>query len=133
VENEKASMKKAILQFLIKHWKEILLVFLSAAIFFKMQSDMNELQKAYESAKISYETQIQGLQDIHTEELREREEALRQYQEELERIEEKYREGLREIEERTEEDIEDLEESHTDRPDEIISEIETQFGFEYVE
>ena len=133
MENEKTSMQKAVLQFLVKHWKEILLLFLSAAIFFKMQSDMNELQKAYESAKISYETQIQGMQDIHSEELREREQALREYQDELERIEEKYREGLREIEEKTEEDIEELQETHVERPTEIIEEIERQFGFEYVE
>lgn len=133
MQEEKVSMKKIAVQLLIKHWKEILLVLLSVGIFFKMQSDMNEIQKAYEAAKESYEQQIQGLQDIHDEELQKREEAILVYQRALDTLERQYREDLRQIEERTEEDREILEESHTERPSEIIEEIEQQFGFEYVE
>ena len=106
---------------------------LSAVIFFKMQSDMNELQKAYETAKESYEQQIQGLQDIHDKELEKREQALETYREALELLERQYRGEQRRIEERTEERREDLEESHSERPQEVIDEIISQFGFEYVE
>jgi len=132
-EKDKVSMKKIALQFLIRHWKEILLVLLSAGIFFKMQSDMNEIQKAYEAAKESYEQQILGLQEIHDEEIQKREEALQTYRDALDTLERQYREEQRRIEERTEERREDLEESHSERPTEIIDEIEQQFGFEYVE
>ena len=127
------TVKKVALQFFLKHWKEILLVLLSAVIFFKMQSDMNELQKAYETAKQSYEQQIQGLQDIHDKELEKREQALKTYREALELLERQYRDEQQRIEERTEERREDLEESHSERPQEIIDEIISQFGFEYVE
>jgi len=128
-----ATIKKTALQFLLKHWKEVLLVLLSVIIFFKMQSDMNELQKAYETAKQSYEQQIQGMQDIHDKELKKREEALRTYREALELLERQYREEQDRIEERTEERRESLEESHSERPQDVIDEIISQFGFEYVE
>ena len=127
------TVKKAALQFFLKHWKEILLVMLSAVIFFKMQSDMNELQKAYETAKQSYEEQIEGLQDIHQEELRARQEALEKYEQELERIQEEYARDLEQIERDARRDQQELEESHTEAPQEVIDEIINQFGFEYVE
>ena len=94
---------------------------------------MNEIQKAYEAAKESYETQIEGLREIHDKELQEREEALQTYRAAIDTLERLHREGLREIEERTREDRTALEEDHTERPVEIINEIEQQFGFEYVE
>tara|TARA_R100000388_G_scaffold91588_2_gene73762 strand:- start:310 stop:705 length:396 start_codon:yes stop_codon:yes gene_type:complete len=126
-------VKKAVLQFGLKHWKEILLVVLSAAIFFKMQSDMNELQKAYDTAKQSYEQQIEGMQDIHKEELKAREEALQRYEEELEKIRKEYQKDLEKIEKDARQNQQDLEESHTEAPQEVIDEIISQFGFEYVE
>ena len=132
-EAEKTSMQTVILKFVLRHWKEILLIVLSGAIFFKMQSDMNELQKAYDAAKQSYEQQIEGLQDIHDKELQEREKALQTYRDALELLEKQYREDRERIEERTEERREDLEESHSERPQEVIDEIVNQFGFEYVE
>lgn len=126
-------MKKVILQFLLRHWKEILLVAFSCAIFFKMQSDMNELQKAYDTARESYKQQIEGMQDIHDKELQEREKALQAYREALVLLEKQYEEEKARIDERTEERREDLEESHSERPQEVIEEIIEQFGFEYVE
>ena len=133
MESEETSMKKVILQLLLKHWKEILLVVLSCAIFFKMQSDMNELQKAYDTARESYEQQIEGLQDIHDKELAEREKALQTYRDALALLEKQYEEEKARIDERTVERREDLEESHSERPQEVIEEIVEQFGFEYVE
>ena len=94
---------------------------------------MNETQKAQEAAKESYEQQILGLQEIHDEEIQKREEALQTYRDALDTLERQYREEQQRIEERTEERREDLEESHSERPTEIIDEIEQQFGFEYVE
>ena len=127
------TVKKAALQFFLKHWKEILLVMLSAVIFFKMQSDMNELQKAYETAKQSYEQQIEGLQDIHEEELRARQEALEKYEQELERIQEEYAQDLEQIERDARRNQQELEDNHAEAPQEVIDEIINQFGFEYVE
>jgi len=133
VSEETTSMKKVILQFFIRHWKEVLLVILSVGIFFKMQSDMNELQKAYESAKESYEQQIEGLQDIHEEELRARQEALERYETELERIQEEYQREIAAIERQIRRSERELESNHTEAPQEVIDEIVNQFGFEYVE
>lgn len=133
MEIEKASMKKVALQFLLKHWKEALLILLSVGIYFKMQSDMNELQKVYETARESYEQQIEGMQEIHQEELRARQEALERYESELQRIEEKYARDLRAIEREVREDERELESDHTEAPQEVIDEIVNQFGFEYVE
>ena len=127
------TVKKAVLQFCLKHWKEILLVLLSAGIFFKMQSDMNELQKAYETARESYEKQISGLQENHEEEIMKREAAMQTYRDNLEELQRKYQEDLQRLRQQANQRQEDLTDTHTERPAEIISEIENQFGFEYVE
>lgn len=127
------TVKKAVLQFGLKHWKEILLVLLSAVVFFKMQSDMNELQKAYDTAKQSYQQQIEGMQNIHKEEIKAREEALERYEEELERIRKEYQQDLEQIEKDARQSQQELEESHTEAPQEVIDEIISQFGFEYVQ
>ena len=130
---EKAPVKKIILQLLIKHWKEILLVLLSMGIFFKMQSDMNEIQKAYDAARESFEQQIEGLQNIHQEELRQRQEAIERYETELQRIQEEYAKDLEKIEREVRRSERELESDHTEAPQEVINEIIEQFGFEYVE
>lgn len=126
-------MQTAVLKFFLKHWKELLLVVLSAAVIFKMQSDMNELQKAYEAARQSYEQQIEGLQDIHQEELRARQEALEKYEQEIERIQKEYKRDLENIEREIVRDRRELEENHSEAPQEVIDEVINQFGFEYVE
>ena len=98
-----------------------------------MQSDINELQKAYDAARESYETQISGLQDIHKEEITMREKALQTYRDALDTLERQYREEQERIKERTEQRRETLTENHVERPTEVINEIQKQFGFEYVE
>ena len=66
-------------------------------------------------------------------ELKKREEALQTYRDALELLERQYREEQERIDERTEERRESLEESHSERPQDVIDEIISQFGFEYVE
>jgi len=126
-------VKKTILLFLAKHWKEIALIVLSAVVIGKMQYDMNEMQKAYAAAKESYEQQIIGLTEIHDRELKEREEALADYEKHIAKIEKDYREGLRNAERDAQRDEHRYEREHTEAPAELIAEIEGQFGFEYVE
>ena len=126
-------MQKIILQFLKNHWKEVALVVLSAIVIGKMQYDMNELQKVYAAARVSYEEQIVGLQKIHDQELEERERALEQYEKEMARIEREYRKGLQEAQRKADRDERTFERNHTEAPAELIAEIENQFGFEYVE
>ena len=115
------------------HWKEVALVVLSAIVIGKMQYDMNELQKVYAAARVSYEEQIVGLQKIHDQELEERERALEQYEKEMARIEREYRKGLQEAQRKADRDERTFERNHTEAPAELIAEIENQFGFEYVE
>ena len=102
-------------------------------IFFKMQSDMNEIQKAYDAARESFEQQIEGLQNIHQEELRQRQEAIERYETELQRIQEEYAKDLEKIEREVRRSERELESDHTEAPQEVINEIIEQFGFEYVE
>ena len=94
---------------------------------------MNELQKAYDTAKQSYQQQIEGMHNIHKEELKAREEALERYEEELERIRKEYQQDLEQIEKDARQSQQELEESHTEAPQEVIDEIISQFGFEYVQ
>jgi hypothetical protein len=126
-------MKAKILQFLLSHWREVAILLLAGVVMGKMQMDMHELQKAYETARISYQEQISGLKLIHDEEIAQRARALEEYEARVDRIEREYAENLAEVESRLSSDTRKYERDHTEAPQDLIEEIHNTFGFEYVE
>ena len=74
--------------FIIQHWKLILIVLLSAALFLKMRGDYRALEETLNVARSSYETQIEGLRRIHKDEMDMQMKLLEEYQHEIDELQE---------------------------------------------
>ncbi len=122
-----------ILQFAKKNWKEILIVICLLLVIGKMRYDYNQLESAYITTQESLQNQIAGLQEIHKRELEKREEALREYEEQLADIEERYEMDKEKLEELKSKKQKEFVKDFVDDPRSLIEEIETIFGFDYVE
>ena len=122
-----------VLQFGIKHWKEILLVILSAGIFIKGKMDYSALYKLHIESVEQYKTRIDELNLAHKEQLRRKDEAIEQYIQRVEDLRIQYDSAREEVETTTETRREEYRRTLEEKPEELIEEIENQFGFKYVE
>jgi len=122
-----------ILQFAKKNWKEILIVICLLLVIGKMRYDYKQLESAYITTQESLQNQIEGLQEIHKRELEKRAEALREYEEQLAAIEERYEMSKEELDRLKKKKQEDFTKDFVDDPRALIEEIESIFGFDYVE
>ena len=122
-----------ILQFARKYWKEILIVICLLLVIGKMRYDYNQLESAYVTTQESLQNQIAGLQEIHKKELEKREEALREYEEQLADIEERYEMDKEKLEKLKDKKQKEFVKDFVDDPRTLIEEIESIFGFDYVE
>ena len=122
-----------ILQFAKKNWKEILIVICLLLVIGKMRYDYGQLESAYITTQESLQNQIAGLQEIHKRELEKREEALREYEEQLADIEERYEMDKEKLEELKSKKQKEFVKDFVDDPRSLIEEIETIFGFDYVD
>tara|TARA_Y100001937_G_scaffold104186_1_gene143974 strand:- start:2943 stop:3332 length:390 start_codon:yes stop_codon:yes gene_type:complete len=125
--------KEIILKFVIKHWKEILLVILSAGIFIKGKMDYSALYKLHIESVEQYKTRIDELNLAHKEQLRRKDEAIEQYIQRVEDLRIQYDSAREEVETTTETRREEYRRTLEEKPEELIEEIENQFGFKYVE
>ena len=119
--------------FIIQHWKLILIVLLSAALFHKMRSDYQALEEAMEVSRSSYETQIEGLRRIHKDEMDMQMQLLEEYQNEIGELQEEYARSRAELSEEREAIIDEIERQWSNHPQGIAEQIKKEFGFEYVE
>tara|TARA_R100000789_G_C3002005_1_gene149109 strand:+ start:613 stop:993 length:381 start_codon:yes stop_codon:yes gene_type:complete len=126
-------MLNTVFGFLKKNWKETLIVLGLLSVMGKMRMDYMHLEEMHESMRISLQEQIAGLQDIHEEELRRRDAALRMYKEELEKIEKQYEKDLIVIENDRQDRYEKYLHEFIEDPDQLAADIYSLFGFEYVE
>ena len=126
-------MLNTVFGFLKKNWKETLIVLGLLSVMGKMRMDYMHLEEMHETMRISLQEQIAGLQDIHEEELRRRDAALRMYKEELEKIEKQYEKDLIVIENDRQDRYEKYLHEFIEDPDQLAADIYSLFGFEYVE
>ena len=122
-----------VLQFVKKNWKEILIVICLLLVIGKMRYDYRQLESAYITTQESLQNQIAGLQEIHKKELEEREKALREYEEQLTDIEKRYEMDKEELDELKRKKQKEFTKDFVDDPRSLIEEIESIFGFDYVE
>jgi len=122
-----------VLQFAKKNWKEILIVICLLLVIGKMRYDYRQLESAYITTQESLQNQIAGLQEIHKKELEEREKALREYEEQLTDIEKRYEMDKEELDELKRKKQKEFTKDFVDDPRSLIEEIESIFGFDYVE
>ena len=126
-------MLNTVFGFFKKNWKETLIVLGLLSVMGKMRMDYMHLEEMHETMRTSLQEQIAGLQDIHEEELRRRDAALRMYKEELEKIEKRYEKDLIIIEKDRDDKYEKYLHEFIDDPDQLAIDIYSLFGFEYVE
>jgi len=121
-----------------KNWKEITIIVLLLTVIGKMRYDYKQLEGAYQTSQQSLQNQIDGLQDIHAEELERKEQALQTYREALELLERQYEEERGQIEIVVDERIVEIEtiidnrKQFTENKEELAEEITDTFGFQYV-
>jgi len=121
-----------------KNWKEITIIILLLTVIGKMRYDYKQLENTYEASQQSLQNQIDGLQDIHAEELEKKEQALRTYREALELLEKQYEEERENVKVVVEERVVEIEttidnrKQFTENKEELVEQIEGVFGFQYV-
>ena len=127
-----------VLVFAKKNWKEITIIILLLTVIGKMRYDYKQLESAYEVSQQSLQNQIEGLQDIHAEELQRKEQALQNYRDALDLLEREYEKERGEIKIVVDERIIEIEtiidnrKQFTENKEELAEEITDTFGFQYV-
>ena len=127
-----------VLAFTKRNWKEILIIVLLLAVIGKMRYDYKQLENTYQVSQQSLQTQIDGLQDIHAEELERKEQALRTYREALDLLERQYEQDRAKVEVVVEERIVEIETTidnrrqFTENKEELAEQVTDRFGFQYV-
>jgi len=127
-----------VLGFVKKNWKEIAIIVLLLAVIGKMRYDYKQLENTYEASQQSLQNQIDGLQDIHAEELERKEQALRTYRDALDLLEKQYEQDSAEVEVVVEERIIEIETTidnrrqFTENKEELADQVTDTFGFQYV-
>ena len=121
-----------------KNWKEITIIVLLLTVIGKMRYDYKQLQNTYETSQQSLQNQIDGLQDIHAEELEKKENALQQYRDAIDLLEREYEKERGKIEVVVEERIIEIEttidnrKQFTENKEELAEQVTDTFGFQYV-
>lgn len=128
-----SSAWEKVLPFVIKHWKILLIIALSIALFLKMRADYKAMETAYEARLESSAAQIEGLKEIHKVQMREMEVLMDTLLVDLERLEDERDRARDELADRHEERIDEIEREWSEHPAEVAEQIEQEFGFEYVE
>ncbi len=122
-----------ILQFCLKHWKEITVVVSLLAVSIKTRMDYHALNKAYEISQEETKERIEALQYIHSEELARRDYAIEQYKDSLEELTETFEKSQRDLEEERQKKTKQFEQQFSQDKEALTSEIISTFNFEYLE
>jgi len=123
----------AVLKFALKNWKELLVIASLSLVALKSRMDYNALRKAYEISKEETEERIEALQYIHSEELARRDQALQDYKDTIEGIEEEYEKTRDQLEREKQKKTKRYEEQFSQDKEGLANEIISTFGFELVE
>ena len=128
-----SSTWEKVLPCVIKHWKILLILALSLALFLKMRSDYRAMEDAYQTRIESSEAQIAGLKEIHKVQMQEMRVLMESYMESIAAIEEEYERTREELEKESDRKIDKIEREWSEHPEGVAGQIEQEFGFEYVE
>jgi len=128
-----SSVWEKVLPFIIKHWKVLLILALSAALFMKMRADYKAMETAYEARLESSQAQLEGLRVIHKVQMDEMAVLMDALLADLDRLTEERNRARDELAERHEERIDEIEREWSEHPEGVAEQITQEFGFEYVE
>ena len=125
-------IKKQILEFVLKNWKVILIILLLIVVALKNSRDYRLMQTAYETQVESHKAQIEGLKEIHQTEMEEKQLLMESFLESIAAIEEDYEKALEELEDVKKQKRHEYEKKFRHDKVQLIKDIETKFGIEYV-
>ena len=125
-------VKKQIAQFIVQNWKAMLIVSLLAVVMLKNKQDYNLMQKAYNTQIESHQAQIEGLKEIHKQEIREKQKLMESHLESIAVIEQDYENALEMINELREDKVGKYRNKFNSDREQLIKDIEQKFGIEYV-
>ena len=124
--------KQAALSFIVKNWKAILIVVLSLVVAAKSQYDYRLMQEAYQTQTDSVKAQIEGLKEIHKQEIKEKQLLMESHLESIAEIEKDYEDALDMIDELRQDKAGKYKNKFNSDREELIRDIESKFGIEYV-
>ena len=125
-------IRKQILEFVVTHWKEILIVVLAIVVVAKTRYDYNLMQKTYKTQIESVQSQIEGLKEIHKQEIKEKQLLMESHLESIAEIEKDYEDALDMIDELRQDKAGKYRNKFNSDREELIRDIESKFGIEYV-
>tara|TARA_Y100000034_G_scaffold93563_1_gene113260 strand:+ start:1009 stop:1395 length:387 start_codon:yes stop_codon:yes gene_type:complete len=125
-------IKKQILEFVLKNWKAILIVLLLLVVVLKTRYDYHLMETAYQTRIESTEAQIEGLKDIHEQEMHEKQLLMESYLDRLASIEADYEASLRDLDEERERKTREYGRKFSEDKEGLITDIETTLGLKYV-
>ena len=124
-------VKKQILEFIVKNWKAILVVSLLIVVVLKNKRDYSLMQEAYDTQVESHRAQIDGLKEIHKQEIREKQLLMENHMESIAAIEDEYDKSLKMIAELREDKKGEYRNKFNQNREQLIKDIETRFGIQY--
>jgi len=104
---------------------------LALIVFGKMKHDYRLMQKTYKTQIESARSQIEGLKEIHKQEIREKQLLMEEHLESMANIEEDYEKALEMIENIREDKKGKYTNKFNQDREELIKDIETKFGIQY--
>ena len=125
-------IKKKVLEFALKNWKVILIVALLLVVVLKTRYDYHLMESAYTTMIESNKEQLQGLRNIHEQEMHEKQLLMESYLEELASLEREYEVTLQELDEERERKTKEYARKFSEDKEGLIDDIETTLGLKYV-
>ena len=125
-------LKQKILEFALKNWKIIAIALLAAVIVLKTRYDYHLMESAYTTMVESNEAQIEGLKEIHKQEIEEKQLLMESFLESIANIEEDYERTLAELEVERNKKTREYARKFTEDKEGLIKDIELTLGIEYV-
>jgi uncharacterized protein HemX len=125
-------IKAKVFEFVLKNWKVLLILALASVVALKSRYDYHLMQQAYETQNDSHQAQIEGLKEIHKQEIREKQKLMENHMESIAAIEEEYEDALQMIEELREDKKGKYRNKFNSDREELIKDIEEKFGIQYV-
>ena len=125
-------LKQKIIELTLKNWKAILIVLLLLVVVLKTRYDYHMMETAYLTQIESSKVQIDGLKEIHREQLEAKTLLMESVMESLANIEEDYEETLAELERERAKKTKEYSRKFSEDKEGLIKDIETTLGIEYV-
>ena len=128
----KISLKKAWV-WLKQHWQVPFLLVWTIVVYILTRRNTDAMLEVVEAKRDSYKRQVEILRKSHNDEILERNNLSKKYEEALENLEKRFELEKRSLTESQKNDIKEVVIKSKGNPDEIKRKIQKEFGFTYVE